>query len=101
MVLKYCFNCVNNRPESLFFKKPTRGINSGLFKTCSKCRATVRALTTKRKVLQELDPNIGLAKKKSKASIRRKAIALIPPLVETPPVIQICPEARPKLITHP
>jgi hypothetical protein len=70
MALKCYSNYANNRPKPLFFKKSAYGINSGLFKTYSKYRATIRASTAKRKALQELDPNIGLTKKKSKASIR-------------------------------
>jgi hypothetical protein len=87
MALKCCSSCVNDRPELLFFKKPAYGINSGLFKTCSKCRAIAKALLTKRKALQELDPNIGPAKKKSNASTRRNITVIVPPPVETPPVL--------------
>jgi len=107
MPLKCCSSCANDRPESLFFKTPALGINGGLFKTCSKCRATAKASLTKRKALQALDPNIGPAKKKSKASICRTVIAPIPPSieipppVETPPAIQTRPEARPEPITRP
>jgi hypothetical protein len=87
MALKYCSSCVNDRPKSLFFKKPAYGINGGLFKTCSKCRATAKALLTKRKALQELDPNIGPAKKKLNTSIRRNITVIVPPPVETPPIL--------------
>jgi hypothetical protein len=101
MALKYCSSCVNDRPESLFFKKPAHGINGGLFKTCSKCRATAKASLTKRKALQELDPNIGPAKKKSNASTRRNITVTVPPPVETPPALQTRLEARPEPITRP
>ena len=56
MVFKYYSSYINNCPKLLFFKKPAYSINSGLFKTCSKCRATAKASLTKRKALQELDP---------------------------------------------
>jgi hypothetical protein len=87
MALKCCSSYINDRPELLFFKKPAHGINSGLFKTCSKCRATAKALLTKRKALQELDPNIGPAKKKSNTSTRRNITITVPPPVETPPTL--------------
>jgi hypothetical protein len=101
MALKCCSSCVNDRPELLFFKKPAYGINGGLFKTCSKCRATAKASLTKRKALQELDPNIGPAKKKSNISTRRNITVIVPPPVETPPALQTRLEARPKPITRP
>jgi hypothetical protein len=87
MILKYCSSCVNDRPKSLFFKKPAHGINSGLFKTYSKYRATAKASLTKRKALQELDPNIGPTKKKSNTSTRRNITIIVPSPVETPPTL--------------
>jgi hypothetical protein len=87
MALKYYSSCVNDRPKSLFFKKPAYNINSGLFKTCSKCCATAKASLTKRKALQELDPNIGPTKKKSNTSTRRNITIIVPPPVETPPAL--------------
>jgi hypothetical protein len=87
MALKYCSSCINDRPKSLFFKKPAYDINNGLFKTCSKYYATTKASLTKHKVLQELDPNIGPAKKKSNASTRRNITVIVPPPVETPSIL--------------
>jgi hypothetical protein len=87
MAPKYCSGCIQQCTESFFFKNAELGVSGGFFKTCSMCRATKLACTTKRKALQALDPNVGPAKKKSKASTRRKVIAPIPPLVETPPVV--------------
>jgi hypothetical protein len=88
MALKYYSACIQQRTKLFFFKNPILGINGGFYKTCYKYRGhkATAAANAKRKVLQELDPNIGPIKK-SKASIRRKVIALIPPLVETPPII--------------
>jgi hypothetical protein len=87
MALKYYSSCINDRPKLLFFKKPAYSINSSLFKTYSKCRATTKALLTKHKVLQELDPNISPIKKKSNTSIRRNITIIVPPPVETPSIL--------------
>jgi hypothetical protein len=102
MAPKYCSAYAQQQTKLFFFKNPALGVNSGFYKTYYKCRGhkATAATNAKRKALQELDPNIGPTKK-SKASIRRKVIALIPPLVETPPIIQTRPEARPELITRP
>jgi hypothetical protein len=88
MAPKYYSAYAQQRTKSFFFKNPVLGINGGFYKTCYKCRGhkATAAANAKRKALQELDPNIGPAKK-SKASTRRKVIAPIPPPVETPSAI--------------
>jgi len=103
MAPKYCSAYAQQRTELFFFKNPTLGVNSGFYKTCYKCRGhkATAAANAKRKALQELDPNIGPAKKKSNASIRRNITVTVPPPVETPPALQTRLEARPEPIARP
>jgi hypothetical protein len=101
MAPKYCSTCIQQRAESFFFKNPTLGVDGGFYKTCSKCRGHKSTAETKRKKLQELHPNVGPIKKKSKASTNRKVIAPIPPPVEPPYTVQTRPETRHGPITRP
>src|SRR5271167_1789178 len=98
---KYCSRCYQKRPVSSFAKNGSTG---KLLATCAPCRTSKAKSDTKRKALQQLDPNVPL-KKRATACTRPKPSILPPALVESRPEATIPlpnpPESRPKATISP
>src|SRR5271167_910932 len=86
MDAKYCSSCFQKRLLSSFFKDASAGLGSRLWATCAPCRISQEKHKTKRKALQQLDPNIP-PKKRATAYTRLK------PLIPPPALLKSRPEA--------
>src|SRR5208282_4627139 len=98
---KYCSGCYQKRPLSSFAKN---GSTSRLLASCAPCRTSRAKSDTKRKALQQLDPNVP-PKKRATACTRPKPSILPPAPVESRPEATIPlpnpPESRPKATISP
>src|SRR5277367_1480571 len=82
---KYCSGCYQKRPLSSFAKNGSTG---RLLASCAPCRTSNAKSNTKRKALQQLDPNVP-PKKRATASTRPK------PSIPPPAPLESRPEAIP------
>src|SRR5271169_3567718 len=100
---KYCSSCYQKRPLSSFFKDPSAGLDSRLWARCAPCRIAQEKYTTKRKALQQLDPNVP-PKKRAIAYTRPKPSIPPPAPLESRPEATIPPnppESRPEATIPP
>src|SRR5277367_6937821 len=83
---KYCSSCAQKCPLSSFFKDASAGLRSRLWATCAPCCIAQEKYKTKRKALQQLDPNVP-PKKRATACTRLK------PSIPPPAPLESRPEA--------
>ena len=95
MDAKYCSSCFQKRPLSSFFKDASASIGSKLRATCALCRISQEKHKTKRKALQQLDPNIP-PKKRATACTRPKPSIPPPAPLESRPKATIPPPNPPE-----
>src|SRR5277367_2869746 len=93
---KYCSSCAQKRPLSSFFKDASAGLRSRLWATCAPCRIAQEKYKTKRKALQQLDPNVP-PKKRATACTRPKPSIPPPTPPESRPEATIPPPNPPEL----
>jgi hypothetical protein len=97
---KYCSGCYQKRPLSSFAKN---GSTSRLLASCALCCTSQAKSNTKRKALQQLDPNVP-TKKRATACTQPKPSIPPPALLESRPEATIPPnppESRPETTIPP
>src|SRR5271169_5267489 len=98
---KYCSGCYQKRPLSSFAKN---GSTSRLLASCAPCCTSNAKSNTKRKALQQLDPNVP-PKKRATACTRPKPSIPPPAPLESRPEATIPPpnppESRPEATIPP